>query len=122
MAGGLETGWEEPSAASTSGEGVIFVLESAQLEVAKVRGRTSFASSAEGILVHSTHHSFRCGPLSADHWSTMSNSFLAFQHAQVGKNYELLNCDDHANFLRRHGKDPALYRPDICHQAGARCC
>ncbi|KAI7836671.1 hypothetical protein COHA_009447 [Chlorella ohadii] len=70
MAGGLETEWEEPSAASTSGEGVIFVLESAQLEVAK-----------------------------------------------VGKNYELLNCDDHANFLRRHGKDPALYRPDICHQA-----
>lgn len=37
MAGGLETEWEEPSAASTSGEGVIFVLESAQLEVAKVR-------------------------------------------------------------------------------------
>ena len=35
---------------------------------------------------------------------------------QVGKNYELLNCDDHANFLRRHGKDPAQYRPDIAHQ------
>lgn len=37
--------------------------------------------------------------------------------AKVGKNYELLNCDDHANFLRRHGKDPAAYRPDIAHQA-----
>lgn len=37
-------------------------------------------------------------------------------NCQVGKNYELLNCDDHANFLRRHNKDPALYRPDICHQ------
>lgn len=34
----------------------------------------------------------------------------------MGKNYELLNCDDHANFLRRHNKDPAAYRPDICHQ------
>ena len=31
--------------------------------------------------------------------------------------YQLLNCDDHAGFLRRHSKDPALYRPDICHQA-----
>lgn len=31
--------------------------------------------------------------------------------------YYLLNCDDHGNFLRRHDKDPALYRPDICHQA-----
>ncbi|CAI5951162.1 unnamed protein product [Closterium sp. NIES-64] len=31
--------------------------------------------------------------------------------------YVLLNCDDHASFLRKHGKDPALYRPDICHQA-----
>jgi len=36
----------------------------------------------------------------------------------------LLNSDDHANFLRKHKKDPALYRPDILHQvrglAGAR--
>ena len=39
--------------------------------------------------------------------------------AKVGKNYELLNCDDHASYLRRHGKDPAAYRPDICHQARA---
>lgn len=36
--------------------------------------------------------------------------------AKVGKNYELLNCDDHINFLKRHGKDPAHYRPDIAHQ------
>ena len=40
--------------------------------------------------------------------------------AKVGKNYELLNCDDHANFLRRHGKDPASYRPDIAHQVWQR--
>lgn len=31
--------------------------------------------------------------------------------------YQLLNCDDHATFLRKHNKDPALYRPDIAHQA-----
>jgi hypothetical protein len=35
----------------------------------------------------------------------------------LSQGYYLLNCDDHANFLRRHDKDPALYRPDICHQA-----
>lgn len=32
------------------------------------------------------------------------------------QNYQLLNCDDHANFLRKHKRDPALYRPDILHQ------
>lgn len=75
MAGGIEASeYDEAPAASSSGGGVTFVLENAQLEAAK-----------------------------------------------VGKNYELLNCDDHANFLRRHGKDPALYRPDICHQVDRRC-
>lgn len=37
--------------------------------------------------------------------------------AQVGKTYQLLNCDDHATYLRKHNKDPNLYRPDIAHQA-----
>uniref|UniRef100_A0A1D1ZTI4 Ribosomal RNA small subunit methyltransferase NEP1 n=1 Tax=Auxenochlorella protothecoides TaxID=3075 RepID=A0A1D1ZTI4_AUXPR len=37
--------------------------------------------------------------------------------AKVGKGYELLNCDDHTSFLKRHGRDPAQYRPDIAHQA-----
>ncbi|KAF8056458.1 Emg1 [Scenedesmus sp. PABB004] len=37
--------------------------------------------------------------------------------AQVGKTYQLLNCDDHATYLLKHKKDPALFRPDITHQA-----
>lgn len=37
--------------------------------------------------------------------------------AKVGKNYQLLNSDKHANFLRRNGRNPADYRPDIAHQA-----
>ena len=35
---------------------------------------------------------------------------------KVGKDHVLLNCDDHANFLRKHKKDPASSRPDILHQ------
>jgi len=35
---------------------------------------------------------------------------------KVGKEHVLLNCDDHANFLRKHKKDPADSRPDILHQ------
>jgi hypothetical protein len=31
--------------------------------------------------------------------------------------YQLLNCDDHATYLLKHKRDPALYRPDITHQA-----
>mmetsp|Transcript_25357 Transcript_25357/g.70942 ORF Transcript_25357/g.70942 Transcript_25357/m.70942 type:complete len:230 (-) Transcript_25357:40-729(-) len=61
---------EEAAAAAAAQRGVIFVLENACLETAK-----------------------------------------------VGKGYALLNCDDHANFLRKHGKDVSVYRPDICHQA-----
>jgi rRNA small subunit pseudouridine methyltransferase Nep1 len=50
----------------------------------------------------------------------------AFAHSQFQKHtspllqpqaYQLLNCDDHATYLRRHKKEPAEYRPDICHQA-----
>ncbi|XVE88094.1 hypothetical protein DITRI_Ditri19aG0040900 [Diplodiscus trichospermus] len=37
--------------------------------------------------------------------------------AKVGKSYQLLNSDDHANFLRKNNKNPADYRPDIVHQA-----
>ncbi|XP_068637826.1 uncharacterized protein [Aristolochia californica] len=37
--------------------------------------------------------------------------------AKVGKTYQILNSDDHANYLRKHKRDPAEYRPDIVHQA-----
>ncbi|KAG2687339.1 hypothetical protein I3843_09G047200 [Carya illinoinensis] len=37
--------------------------------------------------------------------------------AKVGKSYQLLNSDDHANFLRKNKRNPADYRPDIVHQA-----
>lgn len=48
-------------------------------------------------------------------WFVLEKASL--EVAKVGKNYQLLNCDDHANFLRKHKRDPALYRPDIVHQA-----
>ncbi len=30
--------------------------------------------------------------------------------------FQLLNCDDHVNIMRKNNKDPAQYRPDILHQ------
>ncbi|CAK9209940.1 unnamed protein product [Sphagnum jensenii] len=41
----------------------------------------------------------------------------SLEAAKVGKNYQLLNCEDHATFLKKHKRDLALYRPDILHQA-----
>ncbi|KAH0628566.1 hypothetical protein JD844_009906 [Phrynosoma platyrhinos] len=35
---------------------------------------------------------------------------------QVGKTYELLNCDKHKSLLLRSGRDPGTVRPDIAHQ------
>ncbi|XP_039123800.1 ribosomal RNA small subunit methyltransferase nep-1 [Dioscorea cayenensis subsp. rotundata] len=36
---------------------------------------------------------------------------------KVGKNFQLLNSDDHGNFLRKQNLNPADYRPDIVHHA-----
>lgn len=33
-----------------------------------------------------------------------------------GKNYELLNCDDHIGLMKKYNKDPKDCRPDILHQ------
>lgn len=30
--------------------------------------------------------------------------------------YQLMNCDDHVNIIKKNNKDPAKYRPDIIHQ------
>ena len=35
---------------------------------------------------------------------------------KIGKNFELLNCDDHMAQIRKYKKDPAFCRPDITHQ------
>ncbi|XP_076940744.1 uncharacterized protein LOC143610041 [Bidens hawaiensis] len=37
--------------------------------------------------------------------------------AKVAKSYQLLNSEDHANFLKKNNRNPAEYRPDISHQA-----
>ncbi|KAL4381670.1 Ribosomal RNA small subunit methyltransferase [Arachis hypogaea] len=47
--------------------------------------------------------------------------------AYVGKRYQILNPDEHANLLRRKNKNPYDYRPDIVHEAllqimGSRLC
>ncbi|KAL6011008.1 hypothetical protein ACLOJK_001452 [Asimina triloba] len=36
---------------------------------------------------------------------------------KVGKAPQILNSDDHTNFLKKHNRNPADYRPDIVHQA-----
>jgi len=35
---------------------------------------------------------------------------------KMGKNFELLNCDQHMSPIRKYKKDPAFCRPDITHQ------
>jgi len=40
----------------------------------------------------------------------------ALECGKVGHNYVILNGEEHREFLMRHKKDPAIYRPDILHQ------
>lgn len=42
---------------------------------------------------------------------------MVFSLFQVGNAFELLNCDDHINIMRRNNKDPGACRPDITHQS-----
>lgn len=35
---------------------------------------------------------------------------------KTAKSFELLNCDQHMNQIRKYKKDPAFCRPDITHQ------
>lgn len=41
---------------------------------------------------------------------------MHFPFFQVGNTFELLNCDDHANIMRKNNRDPGSCRPDITHQ------
>lgn len=34
----------------------------------------------------------------------------------MGRDFELLNCDDHIGFLKKHNREPSSCRPDITHQ------
>jgi len=38
------------------------------------------------------------------------------ESAKIGKEFELLNCDDHASFLKKHNREVTSCRPDITHQ------
>lgn len=72
---------------------LIIVLEGAQLETVKVSG---------------------AGAIS---WWRFWLRFSFTIRLQVGNTFELLNCDDHINIMRRNHKDPAGCRPDITHQS-----
>lgn len=39
----------------------------------------------------------------------------ALEIVKTKRGYELLNVDDHKGLLKKHNKDPSLYRPDILH-------
>lgn len=40
---------------------------------------------------------------------------------QVGKTFELLNCDQHKNIIVKSGRNPGDIRPDITHQVNTSC-
>ncbi|XLT91297.1 hypothetical protein HN873_012972, partial [Arachis hypogaea] len=71
-------------------------------------------------------------PVAPCYWGSKGGIYFVLQNASlvasyVGKRYQILNPDEHANFLRRKNKNPYDYRPDIVHEAllqimGSRLC
>lgn len=80
---------------------LIIILEGAQLETVKVWSNFFYIYR----LVWAYQLFYR--------WSI----FLIILSLQVGNSFELLNCDDHINIMRRNNKDPGSIRPDITHQS-----
>ncbi|KAL9237920.1 hypothetical protein vseg_012413 [Gypsophila vaccaria] len=61
-------------------------------------------------------------PITVSNQSNKSGAIFVLERAslevaKVGKSYQILNSEDHSNFLKKHNKNPAEYRPDIVHQA-----
>lgn len=79
---------------------LIIVLEGAQLETVKVGYFTHQMCYVQGTLMLGL---FLC--------------YLFIKWSKVGNAFELLNCDDHINIMRRNKKDPGSVRPDITHQS-----
>ena len=134
----------EAEEAAAAGRGAIFVLEGACLETAKVGkvrergggnrcqgrwrsgtgwrvgGRGWRAGARRAAALPPPPLSPACGgqrrrPFFFSSSSTSLSPPLA--SPPPPQNYTLLNCDDHATFLRKHNRDPAASRPDIAHQA-----
>ena len=54
---------------------------------------------------------------SIENYSIRSMNFVLYIIiSQVGKKFELMNCDHHKGLMKKFKKDPASYRPDIAHQ------
>ncbi len=110
---------EDDDVPTTSGQqqqdGIVFVLENASLETAHV-GKVA-------VIITSTHSFYAACrschiTASQDVAAAAAGPMLTVVLAVVLQTYQLLNCDDHGRYLGRNGKDPADYRPDICHQVG----
>ena len=126
---------EAPPPTKQKPAGVTFVLENANLEAAKVQSPRTAAHDGEPRRLRDfvrVPRRLARRPLlppalgcpepsllfATRHIDPSTHDFHSWPSpAQVGKGYVLLNSDDHKGFLGRHGKDPADYRPDICHQA-----
>ncbi|TYI50122.1 hypothetical protein E1A91_D12G080000v1 [Gossypium mustelinum] len=50
-------------------------------------------------------------------WTSFIFNLIYLVGCKLLRSFQLLNSDDHANFLRKNNNNPADYRPDITHQA-----
>ena len=135
---------EEAAVAAAASRGAIFVLEGASLETAKVgkvrrawsslalckRGEVEIDSEKEererqkgraregvaGIQMRLVERPTNTtSKKKKNTWKKKKPPQK--KKKKTSQSSVLLNCDDHASFLRRHGRDPASSRPDIAHQA-----
>lgn len=124
----------EAAAAADAARGVVFVLEGASLETAKV-GKVGGRGGGVCVCVCVVSEEGRedgrracASPPRPKKKPRRRPPHAPARHPRPltpllpppclpFQSYVLLNCDDHATFLRKHSRDPASLRPDIAHQA-----
>uniref|UniRef100_A0AAG5CUG1 18S rRNA (pseudouridine-N1)-methyltransferase n=2 Tax=Anopheles atroparvus TaxID=41427 RepID=A0AAG5CUG1_ANOAO len=65
----------------------------------------------------STKHIARCRIKADERRLIVILEGAQLETVKVGQSFELLNCDDHTNILKRNNRDPGSCRPDITHQS-----
>ena len=95
---------------------LIVILENASLETVKVSQEPWCWQCVDFILWVSASDAGGNFSNSSNTYIIISTSLYTPFSLQVGRKFELLNCDDHKKELSKHSRDISLARPDIAHQ------
>lgn len=100
---------------------LVVILEGASLETVKVKHHSSYFGflSCYPFLLQLKLYPWRLIYNRVTNLIIKCYLLYIFCVFEVGKTFELLNCDQHKNMIVKNGRNPGNIRPDITHQVKA---